>query len=48
MDDRTTDQRPTYEMWIGGEHVPAGSGQTFPVINPATGQAIADVGKSVV
>lgn len=43
MDDRTRDQRLNYPMWIGGEEVTAAGGGTFPVVNPATGQAVADV-----
>jgi len=32
-------------MTIGGEEVPAASGQTFDITNPATGQVVADVAK---
>jgi len=34
-----------FRMSIGGEDVPAASGQTFDVTNPATGEVVADVAK---
>ncbi|MFQ6018814.1 MAG: aldehyde dehydrogenase [Kiloniellaceae bacterium] len=34
---------PTYLMFVGGEYVPAASGKTFPVENPATEEVIAEV-----
>jgi 1-pyrroline dehydrogenase len=34
-----------HEMFIDGERVPAAEGETEPVINPATGEAIAEVAK---
>ena len=43
-------QKVTYDfiqseqkMWIGGEQVSAQSGQTFPTLNPATGEKLADI-----
>jgi aminobutyraldehyde dehydrogenase len=38
-----TDQ--TYEMFVGGEKLPAAEGETEAVINPATGETIAHVAK---
>jgi betaine-aldehyde dehydrogenase/aminobutyraldehyde dehydrogenase len=35
----------SYEMFIGGRQVPAAEGETEPVINPATGEQIAEVAK---
>lgn len=35
--------RPSTNAFIDGEPVPAGSGRTFPSINPATGAALGDV-----
>jgi 1-pyrroline dehydrogenase len=37
---------PTYQQFIGGEHVPAASGETLEVVNPATDEVIAHVPKS--
>jgi acyl-CoA reductase-like NAD-dependent aldehyde dehydrogenase len=34
-----------HEMFIGGEQVAAAEGETEPVINPATGETIAEVAK---
>ncbi|MFQ6019093.1 MAG: aldehyde dehydrogenase family protein, partial [Kiloniellaceae bacterium] len=34
---------PAYLMFVGGEYVPAASGKTFPVENPATEEVIAEV-----
>jgi acyl-CoA reductase-like NAD-dependent aldehyde dehydrogenase len=33
----------SYKMWIGGQFVTAESGKTFPVVNPATGETIAEL-----
>jgi 1-pyrroline dehydrogenase len=35
-----------YEMFVNGRHVPAVDGETEPVINPATGESIAEVPKA--
>ena len=45
MQQRTAAQRMHFRMRIGGEDVPAASGQTFDVTNPATGEVVADVAK---
>src|SRR3712207_8109502 len=34
---------PLYRMYVGGEYVPAASGKTFEVENPATREIIANV-----
>jgi 1-pyrroline dehydrogenase len=39
-------QAPTYLQFIGGEQVPAASGETLEVVNPADDQVIAHVPKS--
>ena len=43
MNPQTTSQRAGVFMSIGGEAIPAASGETFEVINPSTGEVIADV-----
>ncbi|MDR7522866.1 MAG: aldehyde dehydrogenase family protein [Armatimonadota bacterium] len=45
MISKPTQQRPRMLMRIGGEEVAAASGETFEVVNPATGEVVADVPK---
>ncbi|SFX57718.1 aldehyde dehydrogenase (NAD+) [Thermoactinomyces sp. DSM 45891] len=35
-----------YSLWINGEAVPGGHGETFPITNPATGDVITHVAKA--
>ncbi|MDR7517998.1 MAG: aldehyde dehydrogenase family protein [Armatimonadota bacterium] len=45
MNPKPTQQRLRMLMRIGGEEVAAASGETFEVVNPATGEVVADVPK---
>ncbi|SEL23202.1 NAD-dependent succinate-semialdehyde dehydrogenase [Rhodococcus maanshanensis] len=43
MDERTLIESVPTKLWIGGKQVDAASGATFTVVNPATGEPLAEV-----